>query len=109
MAGICRMKLPVVFFRPHIRHGAINIKKTEHSRNSLGENGCISGSRNAHFKTNDEKQIKKNKQLEKKTRKKLAKHQKQLIKNQIKLQKAIQKEEKMKLAGKDLGGGNYDG
>lgn len=56
-----------------------------------------------------EKQIKKNKQLEKKTRKKLAKHQKQLIKNQIKLQKAIQKEEKMKLAGKDLGGGNYDG
>lgn len=35
-------------------------KKTEHSRNSLGENGCISGSRNAHFKTNDEKQIQKN-------------------------------------------------
>ena len=55
MAGICRMKLPVVFFRPHIRHGAINIKKTEHSRNSLGENGCISGSRNAHVKMNDEK------------------------------------------------------
>lgn len=27
MAGICRMKLPVVFFRPHIRHGAINIKR----------------------------------------------------------------------------------
>ena len=55
-----------------------------------------------------EKQIKKNKKLEKKTRKKLAKHQKQLVKNQIKLQKAIAKEEKMKLAGKDLGGGNYD-
>ena len=55
-----------------------------------------------------EKQIKKNKQLEKKTRKKLAKHQKQLIKNQKKLQKAIIREEKMKLAGKDLGGGNYD-
>lgn len=56
-----------------------------------------------------EKQIRKNKKLEKKTRKKLAKHQKELIKNQIKLQKAIEKEEKMKLAGKDLGGGNYDG
>lgn len=56
-----------------------------------------------------EKQIKKNKKLEKKTRKKLAKHQKQLVKNQIKLQKAIAREEKMKLAGKDLGGGNYDG
>lgn len=55
-----------------------------------------------------EKQIKKNKKLEKKTRKKLAKHQKQLIKNKIKLQKAIEKENKMKLAGKDLGGGNYD-
>ena len=49
-----------------------------------------------------------NKKLEKKTRKKLAKHQKQLIKNKIKLQKAIEKENKMKLAGKDLGGGNYD-
>lgn len=55
-----------------------------------------------------EKQIKKNKKLEKKTRKKLAKHQKELIKNEIKLQKAIAREEKMKLAGKDLGGGNYD-
>lgn len=55
-----------------------------------------------------EKQIRKNKKLEKKTRKKLKKHQKQLIKNQAKLQKAIAKEEKMKLAGKNLGGGNYD-
>jgi hypothetical protein len=30
------------------------------------------------------------------------------VKNQKKLQKAIAKEEKMKLAGKDLRGGNYD-
>ena len=56
-----------------------------------------------------EKQIKKTKKLEKKTRRNLAKHQKELIKNQIKLQKAIEREEKMKAAGKDLGGGNYDG
>jgi ABC-type sugar transport system permease subunit len=55
-----------------------------------------------------EKQIRKNKKLEKKTRKHLAQHQKQLIKNEIKLQKAIEKEAKMKLAGKDLGGGNFD-
>lgn len=55
-----------------------------------------------------EKQIKKNKKLEKKTRKRLKKHQKQLIKNQAKLQKALAREQKMKLAGKDLGGGNYD-
>ncbi len=55
-----------------------------------------------------EKQIRKVKKLEKKTRKNLKKHQKQLIKNQAKLQKALAREEKMKLAGKDLGGGNYD-
>lgn len=55
-----------------------------------------------------EKQIKKNKKLERKTRKRLAKHQKQLIRNEVKLQKAIEKEEKMKLAGKDLGGGSFD-
>lgn len=55
-----------------------------------------------------EKQIRKTKKLEKKTRRKLAKHQKQLIKNEIKLQKAIEKEKKMKAAGKDLKGGNFD-
>ena len=55
-----------------------------------------------------EKQIRRTKKLEKKTRRKLAKHQKQLIKNEIKLQKAIEREKKMKAAGKDLKGGHFD-
>ncbi len=55
-----------------------------------------------------EKQVKKTKKLEKKTRRKLAKHQKVLIKNEIKLNKAIEKENKLKAAGKDLKGGNFD-
>lgn len=54
------------------------------------------------------KQVKKTKKLEKKTRKHLAKHQKQLVKNEAKLKKAIEKEAKMKAAGKDLRGGNFD-
>ncbi len=55
-----------------------------------------------------EKQIRKTKKLEKKTRRRLAKHQKELIRNEIKLQKAIEKEKKMKEAGKELKGGNFD-
>ncbi len=54
------------------------------------------------------KQVKKTKKLEKKTKRKLAKHQKQLIRNEIKLKKALEKENKLKASGKDLKGGNFD-
>lgn len=54
------------------------------------------------------KQIKKTKKLEKKTRRHLAKHNKKLVRNEIKLQKAMEKEKKLKEAGVDLKGGSFD-
>lgn len=55
-----------------------------------------------------EKQMRKTKRLEKKTRRHLASHQRKLIRNKKKLEKAMVKSDKMKEQGIDLKGGSFD-